>query len=153
MRLKYTIEKNNKANELILREYTAIDGERFTILNESTYNRKKIETAVSKGEKSLLSALRTDNLYPPSTFAVRLSQLVMELLHSRERNELEIVVDDSDHLDKKWKKRRRLAPIEEEPLEAEDVLGECTDETCTLNENGDKDSEVLQEVFPFDEVA
>ena len=104
MRLKYTMEKKSKANELILREYTEIDEERYVLLNETIYNSEKIVSAVSKSERELLIALRTENMFPPDMFANRLFEMVTTLLNSKKRQCIEIVVDDLDYIDKKHKK-------------------------------------------------
>ena len=117
MRLKYTMEKKSKVNELILREYTEIDEENFVLLNETIYNPGKIASAVSKSERELLIALRTENMFPPNIFASRLFEMVTTLLNSKKRHFIEIVVDDLEYVDKKHKKfKRQVEPIEiEEP--------------------------------------
>ena len=156
MRLKYTMEKKSKANELILREYTGIDEERYVLLNETIYNSEKIVSAVSKSERELLIALRTENMFPPDMFANRLFEMVTTLLNSKKRQCIEIVVDDLDYIDKKHKKiKRRVEPIEfeTEPTDVDELLEECTDDTCSLNNGDDNETDVFQEMFPFDEVA
>ena len=157
MRLKYTVEKNNNTNELILKEYSEIEEEKYSLLNEIIYNQNKISSAVSKGEKNLLSILRTDNMYPPRVYAAKLSEMITKLLSSNRKTAIEIVVDDLDYVEKKWKRPRRArtqpVEIEEEPPDVDDAFEECTDNTCTLKSLEEKKPDIFEEMFPFDEVA
>ena len=52
MKTKYTAEKNDKANKLILTEYTQTDEETFSLSNQAVYERKAIEAAVLKDRKT-----------------------------------------------------------------------------------------------------
>ena len=155
MRFKYTLEKNSQ-DKLIIREYTETDDELYSLQNEIAYDEHILSSAISKGENDLLSILRTDNLYPPRVYAAMLSDMVFEILNSDKKASMELVVDDLDYLDKKWKRprRRRIEPIEEEPLDADDAFEECTDNTCTLKNVEDNNKpDLMEEMFPFDEVA
>jgi hypothetical protein len=155
MRFKYIIEKND-TDEVLLKEYTEIEEERYSLLNEMVYDQNMISSAVSKGENHLLSILRTDNMYPPRVYAAKLSEMVTELLHSDKKKTVEIILDDLDFVDKKWKRSRRIRtqPIEEEPLNMDDAFEECTDNTCTLKNEADNNKpDLMEEMFPFDEVA
>ena len=153
------MEKNNKANELILREYTEIDEEKFSLLNETIYSRKNLASAVSKGQRDLLLALRTENMYPPRVFSTQLSEMVTKLLSADKQKSMEITVDDLDHVDRRWKRSRRVRTQifeeepTEEPIDVDDELEGCTDDTCILNNMEEKESDLVQEMFPFDEVA
>jgi hypothetical protein len=148
------MEKKSKANELILKEYTEIDEEKFILLNEARYQSNKIASAVSKSQRELIVALRTENMFPPDIFANRLFEMVTTLLNSQKRNFIETIVDDLDYVDKKRKKfKRRVEPIQEEPIDVDELLEECTDDTCSLNNGDEKAPDLVQEMFPFDEVA
>ena len=155
MRFKYIIEKNDQTDKLILKEYSEIEEDAYTLLNEMTYSQRVISAAVSKGEGELLSILRTDNMYPPRVYAAKLSGMVTELLSSDGKTSIEILVDDLDYVDKKWKRSRRMRtqPIEEEHLDMDDEFEECMDNTCTLRNLKDENTDLMEEMFPFDEVA
>ncbi|MBW1696744.1 MAG: hypothetical protein JRH18_03845 [Deltaproteobacteria bacterium] len=153
MRYKYKLEKNDKANELVLQEYGEVDEDRFELLNEATYDQQKIASSALKGETDLIKTLRTENMYPPSIFSKKLFEMTTELLNSENRKAIETLIDDLDYTDRGKRFRRRKEPIEEELLEIEDVLKECTDEICSLNDTEEKESDLIREMFPFDEVA
>jgi hypothetical protein len=155
MRFKYTLEKESR-DKLVLKEYTETDGEIYSLQNEIAYDEHILSSAISKGENDLLSILRTDNLYPPRIYAAVLSDMVFEFLSSDNKTSMELIVDDLDYLDKKWKRprRRRTEPIEEEPLDADDAFEACADNTCTLkNVDENNKPDLMEEMFPFDEVA
>ena len=155
MRFRYILEKDIR-DKLILKEYTETDGEIYSLQNEMAYDEHILSSAISKGENDLLALLRTDNLYPPRVYAAMLSDMVLELLGSDNKTSMELIVDDLDYLDKKWKRprRRRIEPIEEEPLDADDAFEACTDNTCTLKDVEDNNkSDLMEEMFPFNEVA
>ena len=46
MKTKYTVEKNDKANKLILTEYTQTDEEIFSLSNQAVYERNAIERSI-----------------------------------------------------------------------------------------------------------
>ncbi|MBW1994849.1 MAG: hypothetical protein JRI77_10435 [Deltaproteobacteria bacterium] len=101
----------------------------------------------------MIKTLRTENMYPPSIFSKKLFEMTTELLNSENRKAIETLIDDLDYTDRGKRFRRRKEPIEEELLEIEDVLKECTDEICSLNDTEEKESDLIREMFPFDEVA
>jgi hypothetical protein len=65
MKQKYTIIKDSKNKQLIVREFAELDKEILSLLCEETYEQKVILAAIKKGKEDLISALRTNNLYPP----------------------------------------------------------------------------------------
>lgn len=151
MRLKYIVEKKDKNNALILMEYMEDDRDRFSLLNEAVYDKKTISSAKKRGVKALIGVLRTQNMYPPAKFAQKIADTVSEVLKSKKNPSMEIILDDMEFVDKKRRRRRIAVPVEEESVEADDLMEECSDETCTIKPDGEQSD--LNQVFPFDEVA
>ena len=151
MRHKYIVEKKDKNNELVLREYVENDRDGFSLLNEAVFDKKTISSAKKRGMKALIGALRTQNMYPPLKFAEKIADLVSEVLKSKKNPSMEIILDDVEFVDKKRRRRRIAVPVEEESIEVDDLMEECSDETCTIKSDEEKSD--LNQVFPFDEVA
>ena len=151
MRLKYIVEKKDKNNELVLKEYMEKDQDRFSLFNEAVYDKKTISSAKKRGMKALIGALRTQNMYPPIKFAEKIADAVSEVLKSKKNPSMEIIFDDMEFVDKKRRRRRIAVPVEEEPVEENDLMEECSDETCFIKPDGELSD--LDKVFTFDEVA
>ncbi len=151
MRLKYIVEKKDKNNELVLMEYVEDDQDRFSLLNEAVYDKKTISSAKKRGVKALIGLLRTQNMYPPIKFAEKIADAVSEVLKSKKNPSMEIILNDMEFVDKKRRRRRIAVSVEEEPIEEDDLLEECSDETCSIKPDGEQSD--LNQVFPFDEVA
>ncbi|OQY60507.1 MAG: hypothetical protein B6245_00975 [Desulfobacteraceae bacterium 4572_88] len=79
MRQKYRILRNDEKNELIIREYAELDKETLSFLCEERFKREDVEAAIVKGGGALISALRTQNMYPPSLYAKKIAEMVMEI--------------------------------------------------------------------------
>jgi len=157
MRFKYIVEKKDKNNALVLREYLENDWDRFSLLNETVYDKKTISAANQRGMKALIGALRTQNFYPPLKFTEKIADAVSGLLKSKKNPSLVIHLDDMEFVDKKQRRRRIAVPVEEESIEvddlmeSDDLMEECSDETCTIKPEGEQSNH--NKVFPFDEVA
>ncbi len=151
MRIKYIVEKKDKNNELVLMEYMEDDQDRFYLLNEAIYDKKTISSAKKRGVKAIIGALRTQNMYPPIKVAEKIADAVFEVLKSKKNPSMEIILDDMEFVGKKRRRRRIAVPVEEETIEEDDRMEECSDETCTIKPDEEKSD--LNQVFPFDEVA
>ena len=157
MRYKYIVETKDKDNALVLTEYMKGDEDRFSLLNEVVYDKKIISSARKRGMNALIDVLRTQSMYPPLSFAEKIADAVSEVLKSKTNPSMEIILDDMEFLDKKQRRRRIAVPVAEESvavedlLETEDLIEECSDETCFINP--DEELSDLDKGFPFDEVA
>ncbi len=117
MKQKYTIIKDNKNKQLIIREFAELDKEILSLLCEETYEQKVILAAIKKGQESLISALRTNNLYPPGIYAKKIAGAVKELYASKDKESEELFFDDLELLARANKPEPRAA---EEPVENQD---------------------------------
>ena len=98
MKQKYTIVKDDKNNQLIIREFAELDKEILSLLCEETYDSKVIRAAIRSGPEKLISALRTNNLYPPGIFARKIAQTVKELYATKGQESADLFFNDLELL-------------------------------------------------------
>lgn len=110
MKQRYFISRDKKTSELTIEEYAAVVGnvkryeisalaqDDFTLLCTETYEGKMIKQAISQGKDSLVSVLRTDNLYPISIYANLIADSVIELYRKDDNLSRELLFDDLDLL-------------------------------------------------------
>ncbi|MBF0120415.1 MAG: hypothetical protein HQK79_16390 [Desulfobacterales bacterium] len=131
MRQKYLISKNDSMNKLIIQELgELLDKDTFSLLCEETYNYEAVGNAVKRGKDSLVSAIRTKNMYPPSSYAEKIAEAVIELYREGNNNKpIEVLFDDKDTLGKEYEP----FPLEDdligsENMEVDDLLIDDADE-------------------------
>ena len=110
MKQRYFISRDKNTSELTIEEYAAVAGnvkryeisalaqDDFTLLCTETYEGKMIKRAISQGKEFLVSVLRTDNLYPISTYANVIADSVIELYGKDDDLSRELLFDDLDLL-------------------------------------------------------
>ena len=108
MRQKFLISRNLKSKELRIMEYAIIDknlnkvtlenliGDDFSLVGEETYKSEAIIDSIARGNADLIGTLRTDNLFPISTYAWKIADTIRELYTLSEDFTMELVFDDSD---------------------------------------------------------
>jgi hypothetical protein len=108
MKQRYFISRDEKTNELTIEEYAVVAGnpktyeiraltpDDFTLLCIETYEGKKIKRAINQGKDALVSTLRTDNLYPISSYAGLIADSVMEIYGTKNNFCKELLFDDVD---------------------------------------------------------
>ena len=138
MKQKYLILKNDEKNELTIQEFAELEKQHeYTLLCEETYSAKAIESAISKGKETLISALRTVNLYPPSLSVGKIAEAVVKLYNSTRDQSVELFIDDRDFLLKGWKKSQDVDAIEDETDEFDKTLEQEPEELDGLLEDND----------------
>ncbi len=110
MKQRYFISRDKNTSELTIEEYAAVAGnvkrhevhalaeDDFTLLCTETYEGKMIKKAISQGKETLVSVLRTDNLYPISIYANVIADSVIELYGKDDSLSRELLFDDLDLL-------------------------------------------------------
>ena len=130
MKQKYTIVKDDKNNQLIIREFAELDKQILSLLCEETYDSKIIHAAIKQGSSHLISALRTKNLYPPGIYAAKIAESVIQLYATKSQESVDLFFDDLELLAVK----SRPAP-------------ENTDVQKPVEEQGEDVDELLEEDF------
>ncbi|MGI9570842.1 MAG: hypothetical protein ACR2PH_14160 [Desulfobulbia bacterium] len=124
MKQKYTIVKDSKNKHLIVREFAELDKEILSLLCEETYEQKEILAAIKKGEENLISALRTNNLYPPGIYAEKIAAAVKELYAAKDKELEELFFDDLELLAQanEPEPEEAQAPVEKQEGEMDELL-------------------------------
>jgi hypothetical protein len=124
MKQKYTIIRDNKNKQLIIREFAELDKEILSLLCVETYEQKMIVAAIKSGKENLISALRTNNLYPPGIYAEKIADAVKELYATRGKESEDLFFDDLEFLARADKPRPRAAeePVVEQDEEEDELL-------------------------------
>ena len=114
MKQKYSILKDIPNQQLIIREYAELDKDALSLLCEETYADQTIQSVIESGKESLITMLRTKNLYPPVTYAEKIADAVIALFGSENKESVDLFFDDVELL------AGELSPAEAEPeIEAE----------------------------------
>ncbi len=122
MKQKYLISKDNGKDKLVIREFAELDKEMFSLLCEEVYDDEAIESSIAKGKASLISTLRTQNMYPSGSYADKIAESVITIYGSEKNQSTELFFDDIDLLTKDQKKPEVVKVIEKEPVEIDELL-------------------------------
>ena len=110
MKQKYLIINDKKNKQIKIQEFAELNKEMLSLLCEEAYDYKTIKSAIASGTESLIAALRTNNLYPPGIYAVKIASAVAELYKSKDQEARELFFDDVNLL----AKNRGVAKITEQ---------------------------------------
>ncbi len=124
MKQKYTIVKDDKNKQLIIREFAELDKEILSLLCEETYDEKQIRAAIRKGREALIAALRTNNLYPPGMYADKIADAVKNLYAAKTKASEDLFFDDLELLAKEVKVETDEAQVEKDSGDLDEVLEE-----------------------------
>ena len=134
MKMKYVLEKGGN-NELTIREFSALDKknqELYSLLCESRYEGETIEEAISKGERAVISALRTPSLYPPRAYMGRIAQTAVSMYGPEAQESAELYFDDNEILANAQNERDALESIDEEIEEDEGQIDELLTDSSDI---------------------
>ena len=121
MKQKYLILNNDDQKELIIREFAELDDkDALLLLGEQKFDVNDIKSAIKKGKKSLISVLRTVNLYPPCLYADKIAESVI-LMFREKKQSIELLFGDIDLLTKKKKESETFKDVEKEVNEVDEV--------------------------------
>ena len=114
MRQKYIISTGSKQNRIKISECAIIDKHldkvrtsmlevaNYSLLAEEIYERDIIMDAITDGINSLISVLRTKNLYPIEQRANKIAKSVIAFCKNPEDAPIELLFDDFDVLSDKF---------------------------------------------------
>ena len=121
MKQKYTIVRDDKNKQLIIREFAELDKEILSLLCEETYDEKRIRAAIRKGREALIAAIRTNNLYPPGIYADKIADTVKNLYAAKAKATEDLFFDDRELLAKEQKALSDKEQIEKNSGDLDDV--------------------------------
>jgi hypothetical protein len=129
MKQKYLILNEKKNNQIKIQEFAELDKETLSLLCEEAYDHKTIAAAISEGKDRLISALRTNNMYPPGIYAEKIAEAVMELHASKDKDSMELYFDDTNLLSKKRGTGRVDEQLDDDSADLDDILEDDFDES------------------------
>ena len=101
----------------------------LSLLCEEAYDYKIIKSALSAGLETLISALRTNNLYPPGIYAEKIASAVARLLKSKDQESLELFFDDVNLLAKYRKAAKVTEQLEDESADLDETMEDSYEDT------------------------
>jgi hypothetical protein len=129
MKQKYTILKDVKNHQLIIREYAQLDKGVLSLLCEESYTGEQIESAIKSGKAPLISTLRTKNLYPPVIYADKIADAVMTLYGSADQESIDLMFDDVELLAQEPSSENSTLTAEKNSSDLEELLDDDFDDT------------------------
>ncbi len=135
MKQKYLIFKNPEKNELIIREFAELDKERFSLLCEEAYDDEMIEAAIKEGVNTLISKLRTQNMYPIGHYVKKIAESVTTMYVSGDKQSVELFFNDNDLLINNQEPDKDLDAPADESSDLDELLDEDVDDDYA-NKNG-----------------
>jgi len=156
MKQKYLISKENDQKKLIIKEFAELDKERLSLLCEEEYDNNIIKSAISKGKETLISELRTNNMYPPGVYAEKIAQAVIDIFASKESQSVELSFNDVDLLIKEQAPSEDIDEIESSADDIDELIGDDLEEKlgdknavekikASVKIAGDEDSGVIKD--------
>ena len=127
MKQKYAIIREDDPNGIIIREFSELDKDILSLVCEETYDLEKLRSAMDKGKDSLISVLRTQNLFPPKSYIDEIAENVISLLQSDEKTATELFFDELTFFVKE--KERAAAEPEEDASDIDELLDEDIEDT------------------------
>ena len=146
MKQKYLILNDKENKQFKIQEFAELSKESLSLLCEETYDYPSIKKAVSTGKDALISALRTNNMYPPGIYAEQIAEAVIDLNSTAERESVELFFDDINLI----AKTRDAVKVSEhlvdetEDTDLDDVLEEDFDDGYPEKDDLDQSDSPLQ---------
>jgi hypothetical protein len=129
MKQKYLILNEKKSNQFKIQEFAELDKEMLSLLCEEAYDYKTISSAISEGKEKLISALRTNNMYPPGIYAEKIAEAVIDLHTSKDKESVELYFDDINLLSKKRGTGKVTEQLDDDSTDLDEMLEDDFDES------------------------
>jgi hypothetical protein len=129
MKQKYLIINDKENKQIKIQEYAELNKEMLSLLCEESYAYTTIKSAIAAGPDTLISALRTNNLYPPGIYAEKIASAVTDLYKSKDQDSLELFFDDVNLLAKNRESAQITEQTEEDPADLDEVLEDSYEDT------------------------
>lgn len=138
MKQKYAIIRDDDQATLVVREYAELDKEMMSLLCEETYSQEKIKAALKEGQIELIKAIRTNNMYPPTTFAYAIAEAIAGLLDEGGNQSAELFFDDKDLFQRG--EEVVVEEVEEEEVDEDVDVDDLLDDEDAIDDDFEDDS-------------
>ena len=129
MKQKYLILNDQENKQIKIQEFAELNKEMMSLLCEEAYDYQTIKSAISAGKDELIATLRTNNLYPPSIYAVQIADAVIDLHKSKEQKSVELFFDDKNLLTQSRKPIKITEKVEDEEVDPNTLLEDDFDQS------------------------
>lgn len=129
MKQKYLIINDRDHKQIKIQEFAELNKEMLSLLCEESYDYKIIKSAIKAGTGTLISALRTNNLYPPGIYAEKIASAVTDLYKSKDQESLELFFDDANLLAKNRGSAAVTEQLEEDASDLDEMLDDGFEDT------------------------
>ena len=149
MKQKYAVIRDDDQKKVIIREYAELDKEMMSLLCEETYPQEVVKQAVDKGLIAVISAIRTNNMYPPLVYAEPIAQAMLGLFAEGGNLSAELFFDDKELFSNQVAEKVADEDEEnvEEDVDVDDLLGD------DIEDDFDDSEEVLKDLKSSLQVA
>ena len=144
MKQQYTLIKDTDANQLIVKEFGELDKDIMSLLCEERFDADKLRAASDAGKPALVAALRSNNLYPPTSHAEQLADAVMALYAAEDQQTADLTFDDKELLAKP-----EAADEEIEDLDDDVDIDDDDDDSDELDDLLDDDIKIKSTSSPL----
>jgi hypothetical protein len=108
MRSKFMISRRDAGEQLNIREYAVtepdpkkvlvsmLEKSKFTFLGQETYAGEAVRQAIRGGLATLVTRLRTNNLFPIAAYITPIAEAVITLYEAPGEGDTELFFDDAD---------------------------------------------------------
>ncbi len=129
MKQKYLILNDKENKQTKIQECGELNKEMLSLLCEEAYDYQTIKSAISAGKDELITALRTNNMYPPGIYAAQIADAVIDLHRSKDRESMELLFDDINLLAKNVESVKAAKQVEDKPVALDDMLDDDYDDS------------------------
>jgi hypothetical protein len=124
---KYFIMKNDDKNELIIQEFGELGKDMYSLLCEEIYDSKNIQSAITGGKTTLVSALRTESMFPIGVYAERIADAIINMYTSKSDPSVELFFNDIDLVARERKSQLIVDETKSKPDDIDDLLEDDVD--------------------------
>jgi len=129
MKQKYLIINDRDHRQIKIQEFAELNKQMLSLLCEESYDYKIIKSAIKAGTGTLISALRTNNLYPPGIYAEKIASAVADLYKSKDQESLELFFDDVNLLAQNRGSAAVTEQLEEDASDLDEMLDDGFEDT------------------------
>jgi len=111
MQQKFSIIKDKENKKLIIKEFSELDKDLYSLVCEESYDLKEIKRATKNGPNDLIRFLRTKNIYPISHCASKMADEITNLIGSAKAETVDVLFNDLEPITKEGK----IAELQKKP--------------------------------------
>jgi len=96
MKQRFSISRDTGGDQILIKEYAELDKGVYSLLCEESYAVQSVKAALTMGPGQVIALLRTENFFPTSYFAEKLTASLDEYLQQESSDTIKVEVDDAE---------------------------------------------------------